>query len=86
MLFNKSGVQSLTLIFRMICHASATPATMIPTPGTYDMFFGALNGQRDEGTSGDLRRGLFSGNKGSGKHVKALFSWETDDYSGLFPR
>jgi len=24
--------------------------------------------------------------KGSGKHVKALFSWKTDGYSGLFPR
>jgi len=24
--------------------------------------------------------------KGSGKHVKALFAWETDGYSGLFPK
>jgi len=24
--------------------------------------------------------------KGSGKHVKVLFVWKTDGYSGLFPR
>ena len=29
-------------------------------------------------------RGVFW-DKGSGKHVKALFAWKTDGYSGLFP-
>jgi hypothetical protein len=29
---------------------------------------------------------MFFGNRGSGKHVKVMFSWETDGYSGLFSR